>query len=182
VNERPDDSTHGLRKHLNRPRTTVDQTLQALHALNLVEVEEIEEARGASVRTVWRYRLAEQVNTDALRLMGGTGNVGLSGYRDREESAKRPEKNAASPHHPRRFPYPLPDLSPATTCLAARRPRRAMHHLPPAGLVTATTTANQATQPRCAGPDPLPLPGSPLCDHRGVAGLPLICADGGIGG
>jgi hypothetical protein len=36
--------------------------------------------------------------------------------------------------------------------------------------------------PERAGPDPLPLPGSPLCDHRGVAGLPLICADGGIGG
>jgi hypothetical protein len=116
VNERPDDSTHGLRKHLNRPRTTVDQTLQALHALNLVEVEEIEEARGASVRTVWRYRLAEQVNTDALRLMGGTGNVGLSGYRDREESAKRPEKTL--PLHT------TPDVS-RTPCRTCHQPQPA---------------------------------------------------------
>jgi predicted transcriptional regulator len=79
VRERPDDSSHGLRRYLDRPRTTVEQTLQALHALGLVNLDEIEETHGGNLRTVARYRLAESVNTDALDLMGVLGNVAPRG-------------------------------------------------------------------------------------------------------
>ena len=135
VNERPNDSTHGLRKHLNRPRTTVDQTLQALQALNLVKVDEVEEARGASISTVWRWYLAEQVNTDALRLMGGTGNVGPSGYRDREESAKRPERT-------------LPPTPPPTFPVLPAGPVTSHNRTGYSPTATASASSATGTQPR----------------------------------
>jgi hypothetical protein len=50
-----------VRRRLNKPRSTVDRQLQALHILGVLGVEEAEEApaTGGKVTTRWYYTLAE---------------------------------------------------------------------------------------------------------------------------
>ncbi|MER3388545.1 MAG: hypothetical protein RJQ01_00800 [Microcella sp.] len=54
-----------VRKRLNKPRTTVDRELQALHMLGVVTLDEID----LGTRTEWRYSLNDPAHEDALRLM-----------------------------------------------------------------------------------------------------------------
>ena len=56
----PDSTTTDVTKRLQRPRTTVDRTLQELHLLGLVRIDEVEGQRS------WRYGLAPDVDVDAL--------------------------------------------------------------------------------------------------------------------
>ncbi len=58
-------TTTDVRKRIDKPRATVDRTLQALHMLGLVTVSEEEMGE----RTVWRYSLAQAVDVEALRWM-----------------------------------------------------------------------------------------------------------------
>jgi hypothetical protein len=54
-----------VRKRLNKPRTTVDRELQALHMLNVVTLDEV----NLGSRIEWRYTLNDATHEDALRLM-----------------------------------------------------------------------------------------------------------------
>jgi hypothetical protein len=54
-----------VRKRLNKPRTTVDRELQALHMLGVVTLDEV----NLGSRTEWRYTLNDATHEDALRLM-----------------------------------------------------------------------------------------------------------------
>jgi predicted transcriptional regulator len=60
----PDSTTTQVRRSIDKPRSTVDRTLQALHMLGLLACEEEESLTGT--RTTWRYRLAADVDTAAL--------------------------------------------------------------------------------------------------------------------
>lgn len=61
--DHPASTTAAVRKRIDKPRNTVDRTLQALHMLGLVTVDEDE---GPSGRTIWRYSLAADVDREAL--------------------------------------------------------------------------------------------------------------------
>lgn len=87
----PGTTTHAVRVRLDRPRTTVDQTLQAIHALGLATVEEVD--AGGLGRRIWHYTIAglDAQGRDALTRMGqpprpptGTGNVTPSTQEHRE--------------------------------------------------------------------------------------------------
>ncbi len=62
----PDSATRDVRKRVDRPRLTVDRELQALHMLHVVAVDEEETEHRGQPATVWRYRLADGINPDAL--------------------------------------------------------------------------------------------------------------------
>lgn len=75
--DHPDSTTHAVRQRLDKPRTTVDRELQALHMLDLLTLDEVEAftARGEPASR-WHYSLAEeQADPDTLALLGGTRNV-----------------------------------------------------------------------------------------------------------
>lgn len=57
-------TTTEVRKRIDKPRSTVDRTLQALHMLGLATV--VEEQQG-EIRTVWRYSIDSDVDPVALR-------------------------------------------------------------------------------------------------------------------
>ncbi len=63
----PSIRTTEVTKRLQRPRTSVDRTLQELHLLGLVIVEEVGDGQG------WGYSLAPEVDRDALRMLTGRG-------------------------------------------------------------------------------------------------------------
>ena len=52
-----------VRKRLDKPRATVDRQLQALHMLGVLACDEETDYQN---RTVWRYRLADGIDPDAL--------------------------------------------------------------------------------------------------------------------
>jgi hypothetical protein len=79
----PHSTTADVTKSLQRPRTTVDRTLQELHLLGLVLIEDVEGERS------WRYSLAPGVDRDApLRLV--TRNVTTPGVGVKEDQADLP--------------------------------------------------------------------------------------------
>ncbi|WP_185994854.1 ArsR family transcriptional regulator [Nocardioides campestrisoli] len=59
----PGSTTQEVRRRIDKPRATVDRTLQALHMLGLATLQELEQG---PTRTVWRYSLARDVDIDAL--------------------------------------------------------------------------------------------------------------------
>jgi hypothetical protein len=61
-----------IRKRLQKPRLTVDRTLQALHILGLLECEETKEERGGKEVWVRHYTLADGI---ALSTLSVSGNV-----------------------------------------------------------------------------------------------------------
>jgi hypothetical protein len=63
----PDSSTVEVRRRLGKPRATVDRQLQALHMLQVLEVDEIESQWAGRATTVWRYRLANGIDPNALQ-------------------------------------------------------------------------------------------------------------------
>ncbi|MDP3712571.1 MAG: ArsR family transcriptional regulator [Mycobacteriales bacterium] len=69
--------TSEVTKRVQRPRSTVDRTLQELHLLGLVEVDEVGDGLG------WRYRVAPSVDQQALRVLV-TRNVTTPGVRVKE--------------------------------------------------------------------------------------------------
>lgn len=62
----PDSATRDVRRRVDRPRTTVDRELQALHMLRVVTVIEEETEHRGQPATVWRYRLADGIDPAAL--------------------------------------------------------------------------------------------------------------------
>lgn len=73
----PESSTTQVRKRIDKPRSTVDRTLQALHMLGLLTVAEEEEGPN---RIVWRYSVAADVDLRAL------ANLGLSQKRQEPDA------------------------------------------------------------------------------------------------
>jgi hypothetical protein len=62
----PDSTVMAIRKRLQKPRMTVDRTLQALHILGLLECDETEEERGGKPVQVRHYSLVEGIALSAL--------------------------------------------------------------------------------------------------------------------
>lgn len=60
----PHATTREIRRRLDKPRTTVDRQLQALHMLRVVTVDEEPYASDGRVR--WFYSLSDEINSDAL--------------------------------------------------------------------------------------------------------------------
>lgn len=73
----PSSRTSEVTKRLQRPRTTIDRTLQELHLLGLVVVDEVGDGLG------WRYSLHPSVDRDVLASLV-TRNVTTPGHRDKE--------------------------------------------------------------------------------------------------
>jgi hypothetical protein len=87
VLDHPSSRTTEVTKRLQRPRTSVDRTLQELHLLGLVVVEEVGDGQG------WRYSLAPAVDCDALRMLttrGVTRKVTTPGVGVQEVSSRPP--------------------------------------------------------------------------------------------
>lgn len=82
VREHPDASVPDVRRRLQKPRTTVDRTLQDLHMLGLLELHEYDISPD---RTQWRYSLSSLVDDQTLALLGRTRNITTRGQRDKEE-------------------------------------------------------------------------------------------------
>ena len=72
--------TTGIAKRVQRPRSTVDRTLQELHLLGLLNVEDISDGQG------WRYHLAPAVDPLTVQALV-TRNVTTPGVRVREEQS-----------------------------------------------------------------------------------------------
>lgn len=83
----PHSTTHAVRKRLDKPRSTVDRELQALHMLGLVTVDEVEEPG----RTVWHYSLNGTDHDAALTVLGSARFVGtgIQGYKKRKRRPRR---------------------------------------------------------------------------------------------
>lgn len=64
--EHPGSSTADVRRRLNKPRTTVDRELQALHMLEVLSMDEEEDTRWGKTTTVWRYSLADGIEPGTL--------------------------------------------------------------------------------------------------------------------
>jgi hypothetical protein len=81
-----------IARRVNKPRTSVDQQLQALVSLGLARLDQGLEADGE--KEVWRWRLADSVDQEALGLLV-TGNV------------QRPHRSAPSGRNGRTNEEPL---------------------------------------------------------------------------
>jgi predicted transcriptional regulator len=62
----PDSATRDVRQRLNKPRATVDRQLQALHMLEVLGCEEEQDYHRGQPVTIWRYRLADGIDPNAL--------------------------------------------------------------------------------------------------------------------
>jgi hypothetical protein len=62
----PHTRTIDVRRRLNKPRTTVDRQLQALHMLGVLDCDEVEDA--VRDRSTWYYDVAETIDPAVLRV------------------------------------------------------------------------------------------------------------------
>ena len=62
----PHSRTRDIRQRLNKPRTTVDRQLQALHMLGVLTCDEIEDP--TRERSTWYYDVSQEVNVGAIRV------------------------------------------------------------------------------------------------------------------
>jgi hypothetical protein len=62
----PGTTSWQTRKRLEKPRTTVDRQMQALHMLGVLSVAEEEVEVGGEPKTRWEYRLAKGIDTASL--------------------------------------------------------------------------------------------------------------------
>ena len=67
VADNPDSPVIDIRRRLQKPRTTTNRTLQALHCLGLVTCREQEEERGKQKVLVGYYSLAGNIDLGALQ-------------------------------------------------------------------------------------------------------------------
>jgi Bifunctional DNA primase/polymerase, N-terminal len=72
VAENQDARVIDVRRRLQKPRATVDRTLQALHILGLLTCREEEAERGGKEIHIRHYKLADGINLDALADPGET--------------------------------------------------------------------------------------------------------------
>ena len=78
VAEHPEARTSDVRRRMDKPRATVDRTLQALHMLGMLTVEE--EENPATERVVWRYSLSPDLDRDALDALAGKSARNVERY------------------------------------------------------------------------------------------------------
>jgi hypothetical protein len=69
----PHSRTKDIRYRLNKPYTTVDRQLQALHMLGVLDCDELEDV--GKQRSVWYYDVAETINFEALTLRNPNTSV-----------------------------------------------------------------------------------------------------------
>jgi predicted transcriptional regulator len=81
----PDSLVSQVRKRLNKPRSTVDRELQALHQLGVLTLDEVELGN----RVEWRYRLANDEHAHALKVL--TGSPEMSVEVDTLVAVERPD-------------------------------------------------------------------------------------------
>lgn len=62
----PGSSAIDIRKRINKPRSTVDRQLQALHMLGVLDVSETEAEYGGKPVTRWFYTIAEDIEPRAI--------------------------------------------------------------------------------------------------------------------
>jgi hypothetical protein len=62
----PDSTLAVVRRRLDKPRSTVDRQLQALHMLGVVEVDEREFIQGGKVLSKWYYAIADHIDPTAI--------------------------------------------------------------------------------------------------------------------
>jgi hypothetical protein len=63
VDENPNSTATDVRKRLNKPRSTIDRQMQALHMLGVLHMDEVEIGSG----TRWLYSLADGITPGTLR-------------------------------------------------------------------------------------------------------------------
>jgi hypothetical protein len=63
VAEHPGSTPSDTRRRLNKPWSTIDRQMQALHMLGVLDVDEVEDTAG---KTRWRYSLADGIDPKAL--------------------------------------------------------------------------------------------------------------------
>jgi hypothetical protein len=63
IAEHPNSTASDVRRRLNKPRSTIDRQMQALHMLGVLDVDEGEYGN----KTRWWYSLADGINPAALR-------------------------------------------------------------------------------------------------------------------
>lgn len=63
---RPYSTATDVRKRLDKPRSTVDRQLQALHMLGVADCEEELSKEGLSQRVRWYYSIADNIDPDSL--------------------------------------------------------------------------------------------------------------------
>ncbi len=83
----PSTRTSEVTKRLQRPRSSIDRTLQELHLLELLVIDEVGDGQG------WRYSVAESVDLDALAVLtsrGVTRKVSTGGVGVQEEPSRTP--------------------------------------------------------------------------------------------
>ncbi len=73
LHEHPESRTSDVRKRIDKPRNTVDRSLQAMHMLGLLTLDE--EESGPNGAAVWRYSLTDSVDVAALQHLGRSRNV-----------------------------------------------------------------------------------------------------------
>jgi hypothetical protein len=83
----PGSATSHIRKRLQKPRFTVEQTLQALHILGLLTCRETEVVRGSRTEWVRYYDLDRRVDKALLNSVSGNISRGRGWEGDRENSA-----------------------------------------------------------------------------------------------
>ena len=66
VAKNPRSTPTDVRKRLDKPRTTIDRQMSALHMLGVLRMEEEEDAKRGEPVTRWRYSLAEGIDPKAL--------------------------------------------------------------------------------------------------------------------
>gem|GEM_PF-952832 len=76
----PSSSTSEVRRRLGKPRATVDRQLQSLQMLDVLVVDEEETFVAGRPATVWRYRLSERIQPEALSVpdLSPPGCIGVS--------------------------------------------------------------------------------------------------------
>lgn len=95
----PDTPTKDVRKRLQKPRTTVDRQLQALHILEVLTVEEEPVLHRGEPGTQWRYTVNPDVDPDAIKPIS-VPDLFVPPHKDTE---KREEKEEGSA-------YPFPQI------------------------------------------------------------------------
>lgn len=86
--EHPGSTTYAVRKRIEKPRTTVDRQLQALHMLGVLTVDEesAPQMAGLGGGSKWRYSLADWVDPATLRR--GVDGPGMATVANKDSSTE----------------------------------------------------------------------------------------------
>ena len=166
--DHPDSRTADVVRRLQRPRSTVDRTLQELHQLGLVVVREEVVAKGAGSTTVWHYSLHTDVDRQVLRSLL-TRNVTTPGYGEQEGGRSGSQGSTDIPGDPSDFQ----SQTPRSGHVGQESEPASDHARPPLPPPAATTTSGSDTVPSQRLPEIAPTksarghePTTPAGEHQ----------------